>query len=177
MASPKILILIPELKEIEPDDNLATISTARELQRHYDKLGYPHEMRHFEYVPSEFRAVVAQVQPDCIFNLVESVSGTSRLIHVPPIYIEEINLPYTGSPSHGLELSNDKVLAKKILNWVGLSTPAWGTMRTLDDKDPARTWIATSTHPSASPSETSAAAAPRRWRSPGNSPPNTRSRG
>jgi D-alanine-D-alanine ligase len=150
MASPKILILIPELKEIEPDDNLATISTARELQRHYDKLGYPHEMRHFEYVPSEFRAVVAQVQPDCIFNLVESVSGTSRLIHVPPIYIEEINLPYTGSPSHGLELSNDKVLAKKILNWVGLPTPAWGTMRTLDDKDPARTWIVKARHEHAS---------------------------
>ncbi|MFN9355541.1 MAG: hypothetical protein ACK6A4_01765, partial [Alphaproteobacteria bacterium] len=99
MAAPRILILIPELKEIEPDENLATISTARELQRHYDKLGYPHEMRHFEYVPAEFRRIVGEVGPDCIFNLVESVSGTSRLIHVPPIYIEEMNLPYTGSPS------------------------------------------------------------------------------
>ena len=150
MATPKILILIPELKEIEPDDNLATISTARELQRHYDKLGYPHEMRHFEYVPAEFRRIVGEVGPDCIFNLVESVSGTSRLIHVPPIYIEEMNLPYTGSPSHGLELSNDKVLAKKILNWLAVPTPAWGTIRTLDAADTARTWIVKARHEHAS---------------------------
>ena len=141
MAPPKILILIPELKEVEPDDNLATISTAKELERHYDRLGYPHEMRHFEYVPAEFRAVVREIQPDCIFNLVESVSGTSRLIHVPPIYIEEINLAYTGSPSHALELSNDKILAKKILNWLDLPTPARGTIKSLSGRPADGTWF------------------------------------
>ena len=31
MAAPRILILIPEIKEIEPDENLATISTARRM--------------------------------------------------------------------------------------------------------------------------------------------------
>jgi D-alanine-D-alanine ligase len=150
MAPPKILILIPELKEVEPDDNLATISTAKELERHYDRLGYPHEMRHFEYVPAEFRAVVREVQPDCIFNLVESVSGTSRLIHVPPIYIEEINLAYTGSPSHALELSNDKILAKKILNWLDLPTPAWGTIKTLSGRPADGTWFVKAQHEHAS---------------------------
>ncbi len=150
MAPPKILILIPELKEIEPDDNMATISTARELQKHYDRLGYPHAMRHFEYAPAEFRATVRDVNPACIFNLVESVSGTSRLIHVPPIYIEEMNLPYTGSPSHGLELSNDKVLAKRILDWIHVPTPAWGTMRSLKQTDPNRTWIIKARHEHAS---------------------------
>jgi D-alanine-D-alanine ligase len=150
MAPPKILILIPELKEIEPDDNMATISTARQLQKHYDQLGYPHEMRHFDYAPAEFRSVVREVSPDCIFNLVESVSGTSRLIHVPPIYIEEMNLPYTGSPSHGLELSNDKVLAKKILNWLHVPTPAWGSMRALRDVGTSGTWIVKARHEHAS---------------------------
>lgn len=150
MAPPKILILIPELKEIEPDDNMATISTARELQKHYDQLGYQHEMQHFEYDPAEFRAAVRRASPDCVFNLVESVSGTSRLIHVPPIYIEEMNLPYTGSPSHGLELSNDKVLAKKILNWLGVPTPEWGTMRSLKTDGASRTWIVKARHEHAS---------------------------
>ena len=28
------MILVPDLKEVEPDDNLATISTARELAKH-----------------------------------------------------------------------------------------------------------------------------------------------
>lgn len=149
MASPKILILIPELKEVEPDDNLATISTAKELEKHYDSLGYDHVMRHFDYVPSDFRATVHETSPDCIFNLVESVSGTSRLVHVPPIYIEEINLPYTGSPSHALELSNDKVLAKKILNWLNLPTPKWGTLRNLKGSG-TETWIVKAQHEHAS---------------------------
>ena len=149
MAKPKILILIPELKEVEPDDNLATISTARELAGHYDQLGYPNEMRHFDYVPSDFRAMIADVRPDCVFNLVESVSGTSRLIHVPPIYIEELNLPYTGCPAHAIELSNDKVLAKRILDMLQLPTPRWGTPKALKGTG-TETWIVKAQHEHAS---------------------------
>lgn len=149
MANPKILILIPELKEVEPDDNLATISTAREVAGHYDRLGYSHEMRHFEYVPSDFRATIEAIRPDCVFNLVESVSGTSRLIHVPPIYIEELRLPYTGCPSHAIELSNDKVLAKRILDMLKLPTPRWGTPRKLQGTGHEK-WIVKAQHEHAS---------------------------
>ncbi|MEQ1753903.1 MAG: ATP-grasp domain-containing protein [Micropepsaceae bacterium] len=149
MAAPHILILIPELKEVEPDDNLATISTAREIAKHYDRLGYTHVMRHFEYVPSDFRATVQEAKPDCVFNLVESVSGTSRLIHVPPIYMEEILLPYTGSPAHAIELSNDKVLSKKILNLLQLPTPRWGTPKALKSTG-SETWIVKAQHEHAS---------------------------
>lgn len=149
MANPKILILIPELKEVEPDDNLATISTAREVAGHYDRLGYQHDMRHFEYVPSDFRATIEAVRPDCVFNLVESVSGTSRLIHVPPIYIEELRLPYTGCPSHAIELSNDKVLAKRILDMLHLPTPRWGTPKKLQGTS-RETWIVKAQHEHAS---------------------------
>jgi D-alanine-D-alanine ligase len=149
MVKPKILLLIPELKEIEPDDNLATISTARELAGHYDRLGYPNEMRHFDYVPSDFRSMIADVKPDCVFNLVESVSGTSRLIHVPPIYIEELNLPYTGCPAHAIELSNDKLLAKRILDMLQLPTPRWGTPKSLKGTG-KETWIVKAQHEHAS---------------------------
>lgn len=149
MAAPRILILIPELKEVEPDDNLATISTARELATHFDRLGYPNEMRHFDYAPADFRATMQDVRPDCVFNLVESVSGTSRLIHVPPIYMEELRLPYTGCPAHAIELSNDKVLAKRILDMLSLPTPKWGTPRLLAGSG-NETWIVKAQHEHAS---------------------------
>ncbi|NOT39557.1 MAG: ATP-grasp domain-containing protein [Alphaproteobacteria bacterium] len=147
--APHILIIVPELKELEPDDNLATISTARELAKHYDRLGYSNAIRHFEYLPQTFKTVVDEEQPDCVFNLVESVSGTSRLIHVPPIYLEELRIPYTGCPAHAIELSNDKVLAKHILQLLKVPTPRWGTPKTLPAGE-GGTWIVKAQHEHAS---------------------------
>lgn len=147
--APRILILVPELKEIEPDDNLATISTAREVAKHYDKLGYPNMIRHFDYTPATFKTEVEAEKPDCVFNLVESVSGTSRLIHVPPIYLEELRLPYTGCPAHAIELSNDKVLSKRILALLDLPTPRWGTPKTMKPGE-GGTWIVKAQHEHAS---------------------------
>jgi D-alanine-D-alanine ligase len=147
--APHILILIPELKEIEPDDNLATISTAREVAKHYERLGYTNAIRHFEYVPQDFKGVVEEEKPDCVFNLVESVSGTSRLIHVPPIYLEELRVPYTGCPAHAIEMSNDKVLGKHILQLLKLPTPRWGTAKTLPANE-GGTWIVKAQHEHAS---------------------------
>lgn len=147
--APHILILVPELKEVEPDDNLATISTARELAIHYERLGYSNVIRHFDYMPSVFKTLVENENPDCVFNLVESVSGTSRLIHVPPIYLEELRLPYTGCPAHAIELSNDKVLAKHILSLLNVPTPRWGIPRTMAADQPG-IWIVKAQHEHAS---------------------------
>ena len=144
-----VMIVVPEMKEIEPDDNLATISTARELAKHYDALGYSHVIRQFDYMPQAFKAVIDEVRPDCVFNLVESVSGTSRLIHVPPIYLEELRIPYTGCPAHAIELSNDKVLAKKILELLNAPTPRWGQPKTMEANQPG-TWIVKAQHEHAS---------------------------
>jgi D-alanine-D-alanine ligase len=147
--TPHVLILVPELKEVEPDDNLATISTARELAKHYERLGYSNVIRHFDYMPQAFKTIVESEHPDCVFNLVESVSGTSRLIHVPPIYLEELRLPYTGCPAHAIELSNDKVLAKHILSLLNVPTPRWGMPKTMAQGEPG-TWIVKAQHEHAS---------------------------
>ncbi|MBL8782428.1 MAG: ATP-grasp domain-containing protein [Alphaproteobacteria bacterium] len=144
-----VMIVVPELKEVEPDDNLATISTARELAKHYDTLGYSHVIRHFDYLPQAFKAVIDSERPDCVFNLVESVSGTSRLIHVPPIYLEELRIPYTGCPAHAIELSNDKVLAKRILEMLNAPTPRWGIPKSMKANQPG-TWIVKAQHEHAS---------------------------
>ncbi len=148
-SAARILIVVPELKEVEPDDNMATISTARELAKHYDRLGYSNVIRHFDYLPLAFKTVVESERPDCVFNLVESVSGTSRLIHVPPIYLEELRIPYTGCPAHAIELSNDKVLAKRILTLLKVSTPRWGTIGNMKPGLPG-TWIVKAQHEHAS---------------------------
>jgi D-alanine-D-alanine ligase len=64
-------------------------------------------------------------RPDCVFNLVESLGGTDRLLHVVPALLESLAIPCTGSPALALHLSTDKLAAKQRMRDCGLPTPAW----------------------------------------------------
>jgi D-alanine-D-alanine ligase len=62
---------------------------------------------------------------DLVFNLVESVDGEGRLIHLVPALLDRMDLGYTGSPTSAIVLSSDKVWTKRLLLASGLPTPAW----------------------------------------------------
>ena len=64
-------------------------------------------------------------RPDLVFNLVESLSGSGRMIHFFPGLLDALALPYTGSSTEALFLTSNKLLAKSRLNEAGLPTPAW----------------------------------------------------
>lgn len=62
-------------------------------------------------------------KPDVIFNLVESLAGSDRLIAIIPSLLEVLNLPYTGCSASALSLTSDKIEAKKIMLRAGIATP------------------------------------------------------
>lgn len=62
---------------------------------------------------------------DVVFNLVESLAGRDRLAHLVPALLEGLAIPFTGSGSRALELSNCKPAAKLALRSLGLPTPDW----------------------------------------------------
>jgi len=62
---------------------------------------------------------------DLIFNLVESLDGEGRLIHLVPALLDRLDVGYTGSPSGAIVLCSDKVWTKRLLKASGLPTPAW----------------------------------------------------
>lgn len=72
------------------------------------------------------------LKPDCVFNLVETLSGSGRLIHLAPSLWEVSGLPFTGSSSESLYLTTHKLLAKERMLASGLPTPAW-IVRTSND--------------------------------------------
>ncbi len=90
--------------------------------------------------------------PDLVFNLVESVAGKARLLHVAPAFLDALRLRYTGCPTEALFLTTNKVLAKRWLALRGLPTPAWATVDDLESS--ARVaggrWILKSVHGEAS---------------------------
>ncbi|MCF8051162.1 MAG: D-alanine--D-alanine ligase [Desulfobacterales bacterium] len=63
--------------------------------------------------------------PDAVFNLVESIDGSSRLLPVFPALLERIGFAYTGSCTAALATTTQKVWAKERLFASGIATPAW----------------------------------------------------
>jgi D-alanine-D-alanine ligase len=66
------------------------------------------------------------VEPvDLVFNLVESLGGSSRLAHLAPALVEALGLPCSGASSRAFLETTDKLQAKRRLLAAGLPTPVW----------------------------------------------------
>jgi D-alanine-D-alanine ligase len=68
---------------------------------------------------------IEAARPDLVVNLVESLAGEGRLIHLVPCLLDALGVAYTGCPGEALLLTTHKVLAKRWLVSHGLPTPGW----------------------------------------------------
>ena len=64
-------------------------------------------------------------QVDLVFNLVESIGGQGRLIHLLPFCLDAMGMPYTGARAEAMMLTSGKVLAKEWMAGADIPTPAW----------------------------------------------------
>ena len=65
---------------------------------------------------------------ELVFNLVETVGGQGRLIHLAPALLDSMKKPYTGAGTEATFLSSNKLAAKKLLHAHRLSTPGWASL-------------------------------------------------
>jgi len=66
-----------------------------------------------------------QVGPDLVFNLVESLGGQGRLIHLAPSLLDSLGMAFTGCPTDAIYATSNKLLAKRLLAGAGIATPVW----------------------------------------------------
>ena len=71
-----------------------------------------------------------RLQPDVVFNLVESLAGTDRLMSAVTLLLESMRIPFTGANSMSILQTSDKVAAKRLMSIAGLPTPRWCTAGT-----------------------------------------------
>ena len=71
--------------------------------------------------------LLSSIQPSVVFNLVESIDGRGRLIHLAPSILDAMNLPYTGAGTDAIYTTSNKVLAKQLLRGARIPTPAFVT--------------------------------------------------
>lgn len=105
-------------------DGLVQVVAVSEALRELGHEGIPAE---FTGDLSALRRKMARHRPDVVFNLVESVLGQGRLIHLAPAMLESLGVPFTGSSSEAMVATSNKVLAKRVLRGAGLPTPLWRT--------------------------------------------------
>ena len=83
------------------------------------------------------------MKPECVFNLVETLDGSGRLIHLAPALWETKGLPFTGSSADALYLTTHKLLSKERMFAARLPVPAWIESNHVYgiDTDVAADWI------------------------------------
>jgi D-alanine-D-alanine ligase len=124
-ARRRIAILHGEVPENAPEDEQDVLVEVETVKGALGRMGY-------EAVPVVFcldvpRALSAlrKIEPALVFNLVESVQGKDRLIHLAPAVLDSVGLPYTGSPTEAIFLTSHKLLTKRFLRSANIATPAW----------------------------------------------------
>lgn len=65
------------------------------------------------------------LQPDVVFNLVESLGGTDRLMTLATMLLDSLHMPYTGTHTDAILATSNKLTAKQRLHEAGFPTPAW----------------------------------------------------
>ncbi|MCC6126316.1 MAG: D-alanine--D-alanine ligase [Pirellulales bacterium] len=68
---------------------------------------------------------VRAMQPDLVFNLVESLGGADSLIYLTHAVLDAAGVPYCGNRTESHFLTALKLLAKERLQAAGLPTPPW----------------------------------------------------
>jgi D-alanine-D-alanine ligase len=76
-----------------------------------------------------------QIRPDIVFNMAEGLYGESRESQIPAM-LEMLRIPYTGSDPLVLGICLDKAVAKEVLSFHGIPTPAFAVVRDRKDKRP-----------------------------------------
>lgn len=63
-----------------------------------------------------------RLKPDVVFNLVEALGGSDRLMPLATLLLESLGIPYTGCGSAAIVATNDKPAAKRRMRELGLPT-------------------------------------------------------
>lgn len=79
------------------------------------------------------RTTLAEFEPDCVFNLCESLAGDARLESAVPLMLELLGYLYTGSPADVLSLALRKDRVKSRLQAAGIPTPSGRVLFSADD--------------------------------------------
>jgi D-alanine-D-alanine ligase len=127
----KVLILHDTIPETAPQDQKDGLVQAAMVAEALGRLGYDPLSVPFSLDVLSFVDTLRLTRPAFVFNLVESVNGSGRLIHMAPALMEQLGIPFTGASTDSLYLTSNKAIAKRVMALAGLPTPQWYSVEEL----------------------------------------------
>lgn len=124
---PKALIFHSKLGPNPPPDELDVLEQARYFAEGLSGLGYQVQQLEFDNNLDQNTEIITNARPDMVVNLVETIKGDGRLIHMAPAWLEHLNVRFTGCPSETIYVTSNKLLSKKIMQLNGIQTPAFSS--------------------------------------------------
>jgi D-alanine-D-alanine ligase len=97
------------------------VSTLRKAGHEVQPLGVQHELQ-------PIREAVETFKPGVVFNLLEEFHSETAYDQNVASYLELLRVPYTGCNPRGLIIARAKALAKKLLAFHRIRTPAFAVM-------------------------------------------------
>lgn len=121
----KAILLINAISQDPSPDELDVLIQAEAVETAMEQLAYRTER---VFLGLDMQSVTGQLKreaPDLVFNLVESIDNSGKLLYLAPALLEHLHLPFTGSGSEAMFITTNKMLAKTHMFQHGLPTPEW----------------------------------------------------
>ena len=139
MKGKNAVILHNQVGADSPKDELDVLVQVEAVGRSLTELGYRPVIIPFSLDVDRALRSLRKAAPLFVFNLVESVAGDGRLIHLAPALLDHLRLRYTGSGQEAIFVTSNKVLSKRLFQQAGILTPPWleaGASRSAGDDAP-----------------------------------------
>lgn len=121
----RIIVLHERIGAQPRPDDADTLVQADAVARAAGSLGHDVRILPMDLDLAAARRDLLGAGADLVFNLVEGLDGTGRLVHVAAGLLDHLGIPYTGSPTDALYLTSNKVVAKRWMRAHGLPVPDW----------------------------------------------------
>ena len=123
----KIVILHTDVAPNAGEDELDCLRQAATIAEAMLALGHEPVMLPFVMDLQTTISQLRSLQPDVVFNLVETLASRGSMIYFATALLDFLRLPYTGCRTDAMFLTSNKPLTKKILHTAGIATPPWIT--------------------------------------------------
>jgi D-alanine-D-alanine ligase len=120
-----IVVLHGEVPAEAGPDEQDVLTEVREVSTALGALGYETTALGLSLDLEAAAGELRRLSPLLVFNLVESIEGRDRLLHLATSLLDCLGIPYTGCGSDGMYLASNKLLAKSLLARAGMPTPPW----------------------------------------------------
>src|SRR5688500_684787 len=121
---PSIVLLHDAAAAAGRPDESDTLLEAQAIAAALERLGYATTTLAVGLDLGALERALRELSPHAVFNLVESLEGRGRLVHVVPALLASLGVPFTGCSAEALAATSHKPAAKRLLRQDEIVTPA-----------------------------------------------------